>query len=65
MSDAGFQSVGNLIQYLVHDRSNWLGLTRIEEDQSISSNEVETTPSCLGTEQEDDFWRIGIVELVD
>jgi len=41
-----------------------LQLTRIEQDETIGSDKIQTTTTSLGTEQEHEFWRFGIIEPV-
>ena len=40
-------------------------LTRIEEDESVRTNQVDTASSGFATQQEDEFLPLGIVELID
>lgn len=39
--------------------------TRIEEDEAIGPDEVDTASTRLATQQEYEFLAVGVVELVD
>lgn len=40
-------------------------LTRIKQDQSIRANQVDTTSTRFRTQEEDELFPVGVVELVD
>ena len=42
-----------------------LKLTRVEEDQSVSTDQVDTTTTGFAAQQEDELFAIGVVELID
>src|SRR3989338_4866479 len=48
-----------------YTRRKWNGLLRTYHDKMIGTDEIETTTTCLGREEEDPFLRDGDIELVD
>ena len=42
-----------------------LKLTRVEEDQSVSTDQVDTTATGFAAQQEDELFAIGVIELID
>lgn len=39
--------------------------TRVEEDEPVSANQVNTTSTGLATQEEDELLAVGVVKLVD